>query len=129
MVRGLSTGKHSFKMSELEDALRKLREKGQDKSKMSPAQGLTIFALFVPTLLIRGFVFSVLWGWFVVPLGVVAIGVAHAIGLTTVFGFLTTHLTHYQRKQSDNPFGDALGRMLVVPFLVLFFAWIVHLFM
>ncbi|RZK29216.1 MAG: hypothetical protein EOO61_20945 [Hymenobacter sp.] len=99
------------------------------KQKMTSAQALTIFGLVVPTMIIRGFVFSILWGWFVVPLGVVAIGVAHAIGLAAVFGFLTTHLSHYQRKESDNPFGEALGRMLVVPFLVLFFAWIVHLFM
>jgi hypothetical protein len=99
------------------------------KPKMSPAQALTIFGLIPVSMIIRGLVFSILWTWFVVPLGVMSIGIAHAIGISSTVGFLTMHLSNSKIKNSDNPFGDALGQMLFTPFLVLFLAWIIHLFM
>ena len=35
-----------------------------------------------------GWAFSTLWNWFIVPLGVAEIGIAHAIGISTLFGLL-----------------------------------------
>ena len=40
----------------------------------------TIFAAMVPSALLRGYVLATLWRWFVVPLGMPAIGWAHAYG-------------------------------------------------
>jgi hypothetical protein len=37
----------------------------------------------------EAFVLMVLWGWFIVPLGVKAVGMAHAIGLTLIASLLT----------------------------------------
>lgn len=45
-------------------------------------------ALMVAATALRGWVLSVMWAWFVVPLGVVPLGVAHAIGLSAVFAAL-----------------------------------------
>jgi hypothetical protein len=41
----------------------------------------TVTGLALATLSWQGFVVSVLWGWFLVPLQVPVIGVPHAIGL------------------------------------------------
>lgn len=42
---------------------------------------LAAWALSVPVLLLAAVVLQDLWGWFVVPLGVVEIGLAHALGI------------------------------------------------
>jgi hypothetical protein len=38
--------------------------------------------LLVPMALLRGFVVFTLWGWFLIPLGLPAIGIAHAMGIS-----------------------------------------------
>lgn len=48
-----------------------------------------------------GFVASIMWGWFVVPLGAPAIGTAHAIGLMCIWALLST-----KKSKSD---GDSTG--------------------
>ena len=40
----------------------------------------------------RGFVLSYLWQWFLVPLGVSEISIAHAIGLSVLVGMFTSHI-------------------------------------
>ncbi len=61
-------------------------------------------ALFIALLLCpvawawEGFVFMTLWAWFVVPLGMPAIALAHAVGLAAMPG-----LFHYARKKDDPP--------------------------
>jgi len=40
-------------------------------------------------ILWRGYVLSFLWGWFMVPLGVKPVGVAVAVGLSSLGGMLT----------------------------------------
>ncbi|MBT7350047.1 hypothetical protein HN803_04620 [candidate division WWE3 bacterium] len=47
------------------------------------------FALVVPVYMLTGFILADLWLWFVVPLGVVAIGKAHACGLMMLIFFMT----------------------------------------
>jgi hypothetical protein len=47
---------------------------------------MTIWALMV---LMNGFVFHTLWGWFVVPLGVARLGLAGAIGFWLCVNFFT----------------------------------------
>lgn len=50
-------------------------------------KGLCYLAVVVGFLL-SALVFSVLWGWFVVPLGVPSINVAHAMGIGLMLGVL-----------------------------------------
>ena len=48
-----------------------------------------LLVLSVPVAsVIRGWVLSILWGWFAVPLGVPPIGVVHMMGLSILFSLL-----------------------------------------
>lgn len=89
-----------------------------------------LVGLIVIDALIRGFVLSYLWLWFVVPLGVSEIGIAHAIGLATVVGMLTTNTSSSSDDSKDTSgiIGTVIGHLLG-PFLVLLIGYIVHSFM
>jgi hypothetical protein len=54
-----------------------------------------LFVLELALLIWRGFVIKMLWGWFLVPLGVPAISIALACGLLILLGIST-------QKISDN---------------------------
>lgn len=41
------------------------------------------------SVLLRGYVLSQLWSWFVVPLGVVAVSIPHAIGISCIAAMLS----------------------------------------
>jgi hypothetical protein len=60
--------------------------------------------LVVPITMFSAYVLTCLWAWFVVPLGVVAIGKAHAFGLSTMISLL-------RAKPVDNE-RDALEGLL-----------------
>lgn len=101
-----------------------------------------LFAIFgVTGLLIvsaiwRGYVFSVLWGWFVVPFGTMAgvtiplLSIPLAIGLAMVVSFLSYQ---YHYSKDDRSPGDkitaAVSMALFYPALVLLCGWVVTLFL
>lgn len=63
----------------------------------------------------RAFVMTRLWGWFVVPLGLPAIGIAHAIGLSLLFGVVTLNHRFIWGKGmalEDTEPKDHLGRAI-----------------
>ena len=103
-------------------------DKEDDNEKMTTTLALTTLGLLVPSIIIRGLVFTILWGWFVVPLGIAAISIAHAIGLTSLIHFVFMSYAKEKHK-NEHKLGFLVSRMLIVPFVVLFFAWIIHLFM
>jgi hypothetical protein len=77
-----------------------------------------------------GYVLSILWGWFVLPIftGAPSLSVAPAIGLTIVVGCLT-HLTH-QRRDKENPnFKDEVLHLALAPAIALSIGWIVKRWM
>jgi len=86
---------------------------------------LFILVVFVLGLMWTGFCLSSLWGWFVVPLGVNPIGIAHAIGISTVIAMFTYRF----QKDETKGVGNAIAIMFVVPLLFLGFGWIVVQFM
>src|SRR6478609_6186947 len=45
-----------------------------------------LFALDIPAIILRGYVFLQLWQWFVEPLGAPHISIAHALGLAMIAG-------------------------------------------
>jgi hypothetical protein len=49
---------------------------------------VVLIAVF-PIVVLRGFVLSRLWGWFIVPLGLPSIGIAQACGIALILGFLS----------------------------------------
>lgn len=81
---------------------------------------------FVVGIIVRGFVVSIGWGWFIVPLGVTPIGFAHALGIS-VFAAAMTH-----KIDTNKPEKDGLQMMvegLIMNVLILGFMWIYQLFM
>ena len=89
-------------------------------------QAVGCFAVAVLTLIAAAFTLSTLWGWFIVPLGAPAIGIAHAAGISV----LLTYLKMRQVKAKDerdflSKVTDAYGRMIGV----LLLGYIIKLFM
>lgn len=56
---------------------------------------ITVLAAINVFALLEGVVLSTMWGWFVVPLGVASIGVAHAIGLSLTVSFVTSQYSDW----------------------------------
>lgn len=45
----------------------------------------TVTLLLVPVMIVvNGYVLSVMWNWFCVPLGMIQIGAAHALGISVL---------------------------------------------
>ena len=83
--------------------------------------------LIIPAAIWGGYVLSILWGWFFVPVfGLPTLSVPQAIGISLIVGFLTYH---YQYEEDDE---EVLLKRIVGIFLVplecLIIGWIVHLF-
>ena len=90
-----------------------------------------IYCLAIPiAILWKAYVLSVLWGWFVVPLGVPPISIAWAYGLSCIVG-----LFWYNALSSDSTETglakafSGLLKVILVPLLALFFGWIAYGFM
>ncbi len=69
-----------------------------------------VAAWFVGTVLAlvaRGWSLSLLWGWFVVPLGVAAIGFWHACGISALVTMLV-----FQKPPKDDDADDAVTKAL-----------------
>lgn len=89
----------------------------------------TIFAVLAAGVIVNGYVLSILWVWFVVPLGLPVISVAHCIGIAMVSSWLTYQ--HQTTKEEDKE--KALENLLIVfiirPLAVLGIGYIVKQFM
>ncbi len=65
---------------------------------------------------------SLMWQWFVVPLGVQKIGYAHAVGL----GLLVSYMTHDPDTKNETTKAQQFGKMAIRQFVVLlaYFAYL-----
>ncbi len=90
--------------------------------------GIVAGLLLVPiSFAVTGWVLSVLWGWFVVPLGLKQIGLAHAIGLSTVVGLMTGVLEQQNSAELEKrPFWSRLLVSTFIRLLVLGMGWVIH---
>lgn len=87
--------------------------KGQQMKEIkTPAQAAFVvgvcfaFVLFVPVAMIwKGHVITIVWGWFLVPLGIPQIGIAHAIGLGVLSMFFNG-----SSSLSKNDIRELLGK-------------------
>lgn len=75
-----------------------------------------------------GFVVSKLWFWFVVPIGVMPIGIAQAIGLDILITFIVTKIGDLQTNSTDDSIKKGII-CVVYPWIVFGLAGIVNLFM
>jgi hypothetical protein len=91
---------------------------------------LLLFAVLSVTY--RGWVLTMLWSWFLVPLGVPAISTATALGIVLIVAILTTHATNKTDKtESKDPWelaAVASGVAFGVPSLMLVLGYIISLF-
>jgi hypothetical protein len=88
---------------------------------------LFLFLLSIPATILQGYVVSQLWLWFIVPLGVVNISVAHGIGIALIVSYLTARI-----NGATDPAIKGWTLFLANVFGALFvwgFAYIIHLFM
>ena len=80
--------------------------------------------LLFPVL--NGFVLSIMWEWFVVPLGVEPVSLAHAIGITFIMNLLAKSVDKESLKKED--INKSYCRDFCKPILTLLFGWIVTFF-
>lgn len=85
---------------------------------------LGTFAIVIPISFLRAFVLSVLWGWFVVPLGVPEIGIIGAWGLfVTVSLFNDWDNEDYDQEKAFKYIGKMIGRCAIA----LLIGYILHI--
>jgi hypothetical protein len=98
----------------------------------------------VVAAIISGVVLVVLWGWFIVPLGVPALKVAHGIGFCLVTSFLTHKVDQrgeikitstnelpvpFEITQTKRDFTEILVESVIYDLVVLGLGFIAHLAM
>lgn len=71
-----------------------------------------------------GFMISMNWGWFIVPLGVAPIGVAQALGIFIMSRFFTVKL----KKDAEIDLTDYIGTAIIVPATFLAFGYAISRF-
>lgn len=76
--------------------------------------------------LYSAFVLATLWGWFVVPLGIAQIGIAHAYGLSLIPAVLLSSRGLYSPEDKRT---EAAVAALMMPAVALLFGWIAIGFM
>lgn len=84
--------------------------------------GIFLFCIY------NAWVLTILWGWFIVPLGVKSLSVAHAYGFTLVTGLILSNRGVKENKDKDDWVGSILT-WLLLPLVALFFGWIAVGFM
>lgn len=83
-----------------------------------------VFAAFLIAIIWGGYVFSVLWAWFVVTtFAAPVITVAQAIGATLVLRFAVGNWR--TKKEGDHEHGKAMAGAFFIPLLFLGVGWLV----
>lgn len=96
--------------------------------------GLLIFALgsVVVASIMNGWVLSILWGWFIVPLfGLPLLSIPESIGFALVIGILSKNQTTSSSKDKDTStlVAEIIGYGIFSPLFFLFMGWIIKLFL
>lgn len=84
--------------------------------------GLALYVIY------NAWVLTILWGWFIVPLGVKALSIAHAYGFTLVTGLILSNRGVKENKGKDD-WVSSIITWLLLPLVALFFGWIAVGFM
>jgi|WetSurSiteA1Bulk_404760.scaffolds.fasta_scaffold00214_26 hypothetical protein len=85
-----------------------------------------ISLILIPIIAVyQAWVLTILWGWFIVStFHLPELSIPAAIGLTLIIGMFKTYKTSKEKVELS----DAIAALLV-PLIILFFGWLVHLFM
>ena len=98
------------------------RMTGTEKTLLGLVGILVYLALLLPLSIWFGFAASHLWTWFIVPLGVPAIGVWHAAGISTLIGLFLSSIARMEGKL-------LIAASILTPAFALAFGAIYHAFM
>ena len=94
--------------------------------------GIVIIPIAIYGYVINGWVLSLLWLWFIVPVfHVVALTIPQSIGITMIVGFLTKQMTNDKGEEDKRTTSKKIIDFLVIiisPFLTLGIGWIVYNF-
>ena len=96
-----------------------------DKVGVALVAGVGLVAVMIVLALFGAFTISTLWGWFITPFGIQAIGMAHAYGLS----IFATLLQGTRGLNSGTDSGTLLVQGLVLNILSLAFGGIALQFM
>jgi hypothetical protein len=109
---------------------------GREKEKMKMEVGclVALVALVISPALyvLNGWALSILWEWFIVPIGLPPVSVPMAVGIAIVVGFLTkqTETKHcVDTRTKDEKITDAIASivaMIAYPLVALGIGWIVR---
>lgn len=98
-------------------------------------EGLKVVALVLGILtagllfaVYNAWVLTVLWTWFIVPLGAKALTIAHAYGLTLVAGLFMGQRGIKQNNTKED-WVSSIITWILIPLTALFFGWIAVGFM
>ncbi len=86
----------------------------------------TISTIIV-AVVVRAWVFTLLWSWFVVPLGAPEVGIATAVGLALIISLFTQHLAKEETKDKSM-INDLITRAFLAPIVTLIVGWLVTYF-
>lgn len=89
-----------------------------------------LISLVVISVVLRAWVLTVLWGWFLVPVGVFELSITTAIGVSIIVNLFTQHLAK-DSSDEDGKQGMINGMIQAVvgPLIALLLGWIVTWFM
>lgn len=102
---------------------------------------LIIVPMWIALVFYRGLMFSLMWGWFLVPIGVRSITTSQAIGISFVVGSLFLSLYTFlveirkavlreenaDKSKFEQEFTDSVLQFLLISFTMLI-GWIWHFF-
>ena len=84
--------------------------------------GVALYAVY------NAWVLTILWGWFIVPLGVKSLSIAHAYGFTLLTSLILGNRGVKENKNKEDWVGTVIT-WLLLPLVALFFGWIAVGFM
>lgn len=91
--------------------------------------GLIMIGVILAGIVLRGWALSTLWAWFLVPIGVTAIGINTALGISVIVGLFTTHLHQESVKTDKKSIADACATIVTKaigsPLAALLVGWII----
>ena len=94
------------------------------------ALGCVVMIIASPFIIsLRGWVISILWGWFLTPVFAVAVpSIPLCIGLAYVADAMHPNSKSADKGSTLDRVGALIGRGICFPMFSLLFGWIVHLF-
>lgn len=90
---------------------------------------LVLLTAIVLSCFFSGWILKNMWAWFIVPLGVMPINLAHAIGIDSLF---TIYRYHSRKRSDDDQKSESylsLIGIILVNLTLLLIGFVAHLFM